>query len=650
MLMCEFEEGLPDAWDNLDLDGAYIAPHFWANTKLAYLEDGNINNLKAAWVLTEDIYTKKCLVSPALFNSSSTRANDWLITPSIKVPEEGAKAEWLTRSVTEQYLGSYEVRIIESDTYESLMADFYSGIITTISRLSTALSESSTVIDAINREGLNWTKRNALLSEYKGKDIRIIWRDNDQSGMGILIDNVLITEGEDGIAPVIGAWTEEFMGGNVPLQWNMDVIGWQVSSKWSTSTLIPDYVNDDMVWFDAFYSTAGDEGSVESMRFQPRPNSYILQYDVEKLIYAPLYVKPGLELFLEISTDGGKNFIASDENILSELPEYEGEEIGTTTGKTTLEKDLSDYIGQNIVVRFRGVSNKGGENFILWRVELIESDDIAPIVEFLTPEDRESKVALNTEISVQFDREITALDLKKVVLREKGGEAVNIKTKINFDTLFITHDGLEEETEYEVILPIGSIKALAEPITWSFSTSEDMAPIAQTFTPEDRERGVALDTEISVQFDKEISALDLNTIVLKEKGGEAVEVTAEINFDTLFILHNGLKESTEYEVNIPVGTIESLIEPITWSFTTGKSSNIDDVNTIGSVIPTLTTGNLTVTSEPGAEVKVLDISGRILSRYTSTGHLNITLDYDNGIYIILIEGTAVSSHKVILKK
>jgi hypothetical protein len=68
-------------------------------------------------------------------------------------------------------------------------------------------------------------------------------------------------------------------------------------------------------------------------------------------------------------------------------------------------------------------------------------------------------------------------------------------------------------------------------------------------------------------------------------------------------------------------------------------------------IATLSNGSLNISTGTKAKVTVLDISGRTLARYSFNGNLTIDLNYADGLYIILVDnGIAVSSHKVLLKK
>ena len=82
---------------------------------------------------------------------------------------------------------------------------------------------------------------------------------------------------------------------------------------------------------------------------------------------------------------------------------------------------------------------------------------------------------------------------------------------------------------------------------------------------------------------------------------------------------------------------------------TGIVSRQSDVNV--AVFPTVSTGSITITSLQEAEVKVMDISGKILATYQSNGNLTVNLNYSAGLYFILVNTSGKTCmHKVILQK
>jgi hypothetical protein len=82
-----------------------------------------------------------------------------------------------------------------------------------------------------------------------------------------------------------------------------------------------------------------------------------------------------------------------------------------------------------------------------------------------------------------------------------------------------------------------------------------------------------------------------------------------------------------------------------------KPDAIATVHAAPSVYPTITSGSVMVNTVSDARVKVMDIAGRTLATYQSTGRLSIDLNYTNGVYFISVEnGKTATAHKVVLQR
>lgn len=653
LLLCDFEDGVPEGWHNLDLDGLMLHPKLWSNSGYTYLGPGTTDQLKCAWGLTNDSYTGNCVMSGSWFSSSNyARADDWLVTPNISISDDGALVSWMAKSAAETSSEDYEVRVILSDDFEALLADYENEIVSA-TMFSSNLVKKSVVISSVKMEKDIWTKREELLTQYKGEDIRIVWRNNTQSRFAVILDNIVVTEGESGVAPQVGPWTESFKFGRVPSLWMMDVVGWKTSSKWHSGQMLPDYKGMDMIWFDVFYTKADQQGSVTTSAFRPIGTCYKLQYDVEKMVVSyPQYIKPGLAMYVEASTDRGQTFISSDYNVLQDLPDYSGEvEVGSTIGKVTLETDLSEYLNQDIIVRFRLVSNNGSEDIILWQVRMVESESIVPVAMETVPANGVQDVPLDTEISVQFEQKIKALDLSKITLMEKGGASLEIEPTVNWDKIFIAHDGLKNGAEYEVRIPLGAVAYMEGDFTWSFITIGDNK--VMTVAPENGAKEVEVDAQIFITCENDIILNSTDNVVIKTDKDEKINVL-KVTADgkKLSISHEELKYNAVHTVTVPAGTIDGIEYDYSWSFTTKSLVGVDPLTATVMVYPTITTGNVRITSTANVGVKVFDITGRLLQQQTVPGDLNIMLDYPNGLYLVVIEegGRKVSTHKIVLKR
>lgn len=194
--------------------------------------------------------------------------------------------------------------------------------------------------------------------------------------------SVMYVNAEDALS---GPWVQNFEGGNVSDGWainNPSGSGksnevWKKSTDWWGTDIHAGYKDQDMIFFDSFNPSKGKEGYLISPTFIPGQNTYILEYTIEEYIMTAGYVDNNAEpiIYLEISTDGGANFQTSDLNILTQIPNHNVKpaENGTSLDTLTFQYDLTQYINQEIKVRFRAISGCGGTVVNLWQVELVDT-------------------------------------------------------------------------------------------------------------------------------------------------------------------------------------------------------------------------------------------------------------------------------------
>lgn len=105
---------------------------------------------------------------------------------------------------------------------------------------------------------------------------------------------------------------------------------------------------------------------------------------------------------------------------------------------------------------------------------------------------------------------------------------------------------------------------------------------------------------------------------------------------------SGVNELSSYPTNWGA----AYLRVYTVSDVTGMETIDETLNV--TISSTITNGPLTIETEAPTIIKVVDISGRVLNAYTSTGKLDITLDYKSGLYLIVVESEGkVSSHKIV---
>jgi hypothetical protein len=130
-----------------------------------------------------------------------------------------------------------------------------------------------------------------------------------------------------------------------------------------------------------------------------------------------------------------------------------------------------------------------------------------------------------------------------------------------------------ENTLYTVVIPAGAIAGYSEAITWSFTTFLTLAPV--TFTPAKGFQTVPVDTEISIEFNKEFNIMGYNPpeVLILTSGGTLLEgVTYEKDADNpkkLVISHTDpLLPDTVYTVIVPVDAAASYAGVDDWTFKT----------------------------------------------------------------------------------
>lgn len=256
----------------------------------------------------------------------------------------------------------------------------------------------------------------------------------------------------------------------------------------------------------------------------------------------------------------------------------------------------------------------------------------------VTPEDNATNVAVDAVVSVTFSEDISG-SLQGITINNKAANA-----STNGKIVTISHSDFDYNTEYTVVIPADAITGYSKEISWSFRTGQNSLEWVAV-TPEDKATEVAVDAVVSVTFSEEING-ELQGITIN-----GAAVSAAIDGKVLILSHAAFEYKTKYTVIIPAGAITGYGKEISWSFTTIDEVSIPSVSAGIKVYPTLTSGNLCIETEAPAKVKIVDLTGRVLNSYTTSGDLNITLDYPSGMYLVLIKVDNVTHvRKIILKK
>jgi hypothetical protein len=159
---------------------------------------------------------------------------------------------------------------------------------------------------------------------------------------------------------------------------------------------------------------------------------------------------------------------------------------------------------------------------------------------------------------------------------------------------------------------------------------------------------VAVNASLVVEFDGNITALDLSLITLFPDLGTCTGSIQQGKF--LNISHNYFEENTRYTVNVPAGSILEYNQDITWSFTTGGSSNIQELSPSEiNIYPNPAKDIIYIESSVKIEqAAIYDISGRMLKQIINPSQEINVSGLANGIYLVKVKtGQGESVHKII---
>ena len=150
----DFESDLTDCWQNVDNDGD---GYTWGQYSYSPY-DGDYSYASASWV------------SGVVLNP-----DNWLITPTLAIPSNGATLKWYVAAQDADYPDEYyEVKVSTSGT--------------TLSNFATVFSETLTTDQ--------WEERTVNLANYAGQNINIAFVHTNSSDVFVMkIDNLSVTAG-----------------------------------------------------------------------------------------------------------------------------------------------------------------------------------------------------------------------------------------------------------------------------------------------------------------------------------------------------------------------------------------------------------------------------------------------------------------------
>jgi hypothetical protein len=288
----------------------------------------------------------------------------------------------------------------------------------------------------------------------------------------------------------------------------------------------------------------------------------------------------------------------------------------------------------------------------------------APEITGFTPEDGAENVSVSNTVEVTFNKTIALGNIEGIEINDTAPRSVTLQSSgegLTQNKLRLVHDAFTQATEYTVTIPAGSVVGYDRDTTWSFTT---VPVLAYTTSPADNATDVALDAPLKIEFDR-APLHPLNgfaDIIISGDNGEEITVTdtewnSTTGSDTLTIGHAPFDYNVTYTVEVVATSIINRDDwsgesSIIWSFTTTDGVGLPEIKDVSGVHPTLTKGEITVVSEPGALIKITDIAGVVKATYRSAGiQLPIHLDGAAGLYLVVVENSkSTLTYKVILQK
>lgn len=144
------------------------------------------------WTLYDETATNQSLISQSWFTeANATEADDWAVSDAFAIPSDANayEASWEARAhQAAPFNDGYEFRIIEEADFISATSAFTDE--TELADASQALQAVSTLLYSTSGENQTWTEHRIALDAYKGKTVRLIWRNNSLDKNVLYLDNV----------------------------------------------------------------------------------------------------------------------------------------------------------------------------------------------------------------------------------------------------------------------------------------------------------------------------------------------------------------------------------------------------------------------------------------------------------------------------
>ncbi len=272
---------------------------------------------------------------------------------------------------------------------------------------------------------------------------------------------------------------------------------------------------------------------------------------------------------LTITTDSGSTILAGVSGSLTERT------ISITHDDFEFSKNYTITIPASAVENADSIGNSE----ISWSFTIRDAVT-APGVINLTPGENAIDVERDASVSIEFNQDVTEVDLSGVSITPDGGsELSDISANLSGITLTIDHTAnFNYGVTYTVMVPAGAVEnndgVANELISWSFTTRTATAPpTVSTLIPVDSSPAVEPDAQVSIEFNQDVTAVDLSGISITTDSGSTVVagVGSSLTDRTISIVHDDFEYSKIYTVIIPASAVENadsiVNSEISWSFT-----------------------------------------------------------------------------------
>ncbi len=290
----------------------------------------------------------------------------------------------------------------------------------------------------------------------------------------------------------------------------------------------------------------------------------------------------------------------------------------------------------------------------------------APNVVEMNPANNSEDNAVDTDIHIIFDQNVDSVDFSGITISgDVSGVVSNISAELTDSLLTISHDAFANDDIFTITIPSGTVTAeeVNAEIVWSFGTIMP-APEALTFTPFHGATGIALDGEISLVFNQEISDNNLAGItVISTTDGPIGGLSAIIADDnkTLTIAHDAfITNDDEIAVAIPADAVANedgvMNLDTSWTFTTllagqpiadsiapanNERTVALDANVLVRFSTAITEIDLSGVTINGPEGDVTGVVATLADSTVSIAH--DAFANNNDVYTVTIPGDAVTA-------